>query len=443
MREFIVLLLVVLFAAVYTENIPGQFIVVFKKGMRRQVSISIADDIALASGGQITKRYSKALNGFAIKNVAAAGETALASDPNVDYIIPDTKISIQTTQTVPSSLYHLDRDDQRNRPLDGKYNYNKDGTGITAYVLDTGIRPTHTEFGGRAAVALDALGGNGIDCHGHGTHVSALIGGVTYGIAKKTSIRGVRVLNCDGTGTNSNLIAGIDWVIQNAKKPAIMSMSLTGGANAPTDTAINNAINSGITVICAAGNNADLASNYSPARVPNAVTVGATGDTSDAIADFSNYGPTVDIFAPGTNVLSAGNASDTATIIFSGTSQATPQVAGLIALYLSCNPSLTPSSVISLMKSDSTKNIIPNANRGEPNNFIYTGNVCASATTTTTRGPTTTTRGPTTTTRRPTTTTTTRGPTTTTCPPVPKNCPCGIIIPAGKTCKRCKINCSA
>ena len=212
-----------------------------------------------------------------------------------------------------------------------------------AYIIDTGIRFTHSDFGGRATSGFDAVdGGSADDCNGHGTHVAGTVGGATYGVAKGVQLVAVRVLNCQGSGTNAQVVGGIDWVTANAVKPAVANMSLGGGANSSIDTAVNNSINSGVTYAIAAGNGNALgqrqnACNYSPARVPNAITVGAT-QNNDAAASFSNFGTCVDIFAPGVNITSSWSTSDTATNTISGTSMATPHVAGAAALLLQANP---------------------------------------------------------------------------------------------------------
>jgi subtilisin family serine protease len=239
----------------------------------------------------------------------------------VAFIEEDGEVSIDTTQT--GATWGLDRIDQRNRPLNGTFVYTYAGSGVRAYVIDTGIRTTHSQFGTRAAVSYDALGGNGQDCNGHGTHVAGTIGGSTYGVAKSVQLRAVRVLNCSGSGTNSGVIAGVDWVRANHIKPAVANMSLGGGASSALDTAVNNAINAGVTFVVAAGNSNANACNYSPARVGAAITVGST-TSGDVRSSFSNYGSCVDIFAPGSSITSAWYTSKRSTCRASATSRRRP-----------------------------------------------------------------------------------------------------------------------
>src|SRR6476620_9570109 len=304
-----------------SHKIENSYIVVLDDsvvGERGRYSIApyIANEMAAVHRGKLKHTYQNALNGFAVEMSAEDAE-ALSQDFRVKYVEEDGVVTVDTTQTNPP--WGLDRIDQRNRPLSGTYTYNWTGSGVRAYVIDTGIRTTHTQFGGRASNVFDAFGGNGADCNGHGTHVSGTIGGSTYGVAKSALLRGVRVLDCNGSGSNSGVIAGVDWVTNNHINPAVANMSLGGGASSALDTAVNNLANSGVPIAVAAGNSNTDACTSSPARAANAITVGST-TTSDARSSFSNFGTCLDIFAPGSGITSSWNTSDTATNTISGTS---------------------------------------------------------------------------------------------------------------------------
>lgn len=361
-------------------TIPYRYIVVFKDGVAPDaIDAAIAEAEAAAAQSldaapdapaalTVHYRYTSALLGFAATMPASALK-ALQGNPNVDYIEADQVVTIDTTQT--GATWGLDRIDQRALPLSTTYTYNNTGAGVTAYIIDTGILTSHTQFGGRASVGYDALGGTGIDCNGHGTHVAGTVGGSTYGVAKSVTLKAVRVLNCSGSGTTSGVIAGVDWVKNNAVKPAVANMSLGGSASTTLDTAVNNAINSGVTFAIAAGNSNKDACRYSPARVAAAITVGATTST-DARASYSNYGSCLDLFAPGSSITSAWYTSTTATNTISGTSMATPHVAGVAALYLQSNPAATPTQVSSALVANSTLNVVINAGRNSPNRLLFT-----------------------------------------------------------------------
>jgi len=357
------------------KPIPGNYIVVLdnvaagEPGEFSQAE-QVRDVLVSAYGGKVKKTYKHALNGYAAEMTEAEAE-ALSEDPRVAFVEEDQVYTADATQT--GATWGLDRIDQRDRPLNGTYVYNWTGSGVRAYIIDTGIRTSHTQFGGRASVSYDAVGDgrNGQDCNGHGTHVAGTVGGSTYGVAKSVSLRAVRVLNCQGSGSTSGVIAGVNWVAANRQLPAVANMSLGGGASSALDSAVNSAINAGVTFAVAAGNSNANACNYSPARTAAAITVGST-TSSDARSSFSNYGTCVDIFAPGSSITSAWSTSDTATNTISGTSMASPHVAGAAALYLQANPGASNATVRNALVNNSTTNRISNVGTGSPNRLLYT-----------------------------------------------------------------------
>ena len=340
--------------------------VVGEKGLY-SIAPYIAQELAATHRGKLTHVYKNALNGFAVEMSPADAER-LSEDFRVAFVEEDGMVSLDATQSNPP--WGLDRIDQRNRPLSGTYTFNWTGAGVFAYVIDTGILTSHTQFGGRAANVFDAFGGNGQDCNGHGTHVAGTVGGSTYGVAKSVNLRGVRVLNCSGSGTNSGVIAGVDWVRVNRQNPAVANMSLGGGASSALDTAVNNLSNSGVAIAVAAGNSNANACNSSPARAANAITVGST-TTTDARSSFSNFGSCLDLFAPGSGILSAWIGSTTATRTISGTSMASPHVAGVAALYKQANPGASAATVRNAIVNGATTNVVTNAGTGSPNRLLY------------------------------------------------------------------------
>jgi subtilisin family serine protease len=272
--------------------------------------------------------------------------------------------------TVTANSWGLDRIDQRNRPLSGTYSYNTTASNVYAYVIDTGIYTAHSQFGGRAANVYDVFGGNGQDCNGHGTHVAGTIGGSSYGIARAVRLRGVRVLNCSGSGSTSGIIAAVDWVRNNRTNPAVANLSLGGGYSSSLNTAVNNLHNSGVFVAVAAGNSNRNACNYSPASASSVYTTAAS-TSSDAKASYSNYGSCVDGYAPGSAIRSAWIGSTGATNTISGTSMASPHVAGVAALYKAANGNVSSSSIVSWINSNATTSVISGNVSGTPNRLLF------------------------------------------------------------------------
>ena len=338
---------------------------------------AVAAEHARRFGAEVDFVYEHALKGYAA-TFRGGGAGQAAADGRVAFVEPDGEVTASTTQS--GATWGLDRIDQRALPLNGTFVYTGTGTGVTAYVIDTGIRLGHAEFGGRAVTGIDTIdGGAADDCHGHGTHVAGTVGGATYGVAKQVGLVAVRVLNCEGSGTNSGVIAGIDWVTadHHAGEPAVANMSLGGSASTALDAAVRRSIADGVSYAVAAGNgilNGLLpanACNYSPARVGEAMTVSATNRT-DTKASWANYGSCVDWLAPGVEITSAWNTSDTATNTISGTSMATPHTAGVAALYLQGNPTASPATVQSTLRSLATTNVVKSPGSGTPNRLLFT-----------------------------------------------------------------------
>ncbi|GAA1476195.1 S8 family peptidase [Nocardioides aestuarii] len=350
--------------------VDGSWIVVLEDGATRADTTDSVRQ-ARADGATDVDRYTTALTGFSAQMSDRAVEE-LRADPDVAYIEADQRVSIDATQS--PATWGLDRIDQRNRPLSNSYTYNRTGSGVKAYVIDTGVLASHSQFGGRVVAGATAIndGRGASDCNGHGTHVAGTIGGSTHGVAKSVTIVPVRVLDCNGSGSTSGVIAGVDWVTSNhsAGQPAVANMSLGGGVSTTLDNAVARSISDGVTYAVAAGNESTNACNGSPARVSSALTVGST-TSSDARSSFSNYGSCVDLFAPGSSITSAWYTSNSATNTISGTSMATPHVAGVAALYLQGSPSASPATVSNAIITGSTTGVVSNPGTGSPNRLLY------------------------------------------------------------------------
>ena len=345
--------------------VPGRYIVVFKDGLG-----DVDDEARQVSNrhrGKLTHTYHAALKGMAL---------ALPDD-EVDKVRAEKNVAyVELDQWArgSSAAWSLDRIDQRALPLNGVYSVSSDGSGVSVYIIDSGINYSHVEFGGRAVKGIDVVtpGGTAADCFGHGTHVAGTVGGATYGVAKNVRLVAVRVLNCQNWAYYSDLITGIDWVTANQVRPAVANISISGGFSMAVNQAIENSVAAGVTYAIAAGNDAVDACTVTPASAPSAITVGAT-DENDALVYFSNFGPCVKINAPGVDITSAWVGSNTATATIGGTSMAAPHVAGVAALYLSVNPSALPGAVRAALTGTATPGLLSSVPAGTPNLLVYTG----------------------------------------------------------------------
>jgi subtilisin family serine protease/PKD repeat protein len=352
-----------------SNRVPGQYIVVLQPDAYRDAR-EVAQELSRSYRGQMGRVFRHALRGF-VAHMSEADARALAEDPRVKYVEEDGEVRAVGVQS--GATWGLDRIDQADLPVDQTYTYTTAGAGVNAYIIDTGIRITHSEFDGRASHGYSSIvdGYGADDCNGHGTHVAGTVGGATWGVAKGVNLVAVRVLDCAGSGSYSGVIAGVDWVTQNHVKPAVANMSLGGSASQSVDDAVTASIAAGVVYAIAAGNDNGDACLKSPARTPNALTVGSTTNT-DARSSFSNYGACVDIFAPGSSITSAWYTSNIATNTISGTSMASPHVAGAAVLYLSTNPTATPDQVGSTLTNNAAVGRVTGAGTNSPNLLLYT-----------------------------------------------------------------------
>ncbi|HKU03649.1 MAG TPA: S8 family serine peptidase, partial [Arthrobacter sp.] len=347
----------------------GRYLVRFAQGS----DVATEAQSLQGQGVRIGRTFSAAVRGAAV-TATKAQAAALARSPRVALVEPDLPVTVADTQQSPP--WGLDRIDQRALPLSGTFTPTASGAGVSTYVIDTGVLAENTDFGGRVAPGWTAIadGRGSSDCNGHGTHVAGIIAGKTYGVAKSATVVPVRALGCDGSGYDSDVIAGLDWIASQhaAGTPAVANLSIGGPTSTTLDDAIRGIINDGVTAVVAAGNAAVDACTTSPARVPEALTVAAS-DSSDRQAGFSNYGSCVDMYAPGVNIQSDWDTSTTSAATLSGTSMASPHVAGAAALSLSRNPQQTPAAVAADLTAAATQGTITNVSAGTPNRLLFTG----------------------------------------------------------------------
>ncbi|PNG22821.1 S8 family peptidase [Streptomyces cahuitamycinicus] len=349
--------------------VENSYIVVLKESAGFRANSTKGEDLVAKYGATVDWTYDAVLNGYAIR-ISASGAKSLAEDPAVEFVEQDRMVHLEATQYNPP--WGLDRIDQPRFPRNLMYSYpDTAGKSATVYVIDTGVRITHTEFAGRARHGYDFVDrdANASDGNGHGTHVATTVAGKTYGVAKQSKIVSVRVLDNRGAGTLSGVIAGVDWVTVRRVRPAVANMSLGAGVSTSLDTAVRNSIASGVTYAVAAGNSNANAASFSPARVRSALTVGASTWT-DSRSSFSNYGSQLDMFAPGSLITAGWHTSDTATTTLSGTSMATPHVAGAAAVYLTSHPSAGPATVHSALVNGATTGVLRNVGTGSPNRLL-------------------------------------------------------------------------
>jgi uncharacterized protein (TIGR03437 family) len=360
------------FRTVAGDALANRYIVVLNELPAAQDVGATAAGLASLYGGELRHVYRHALRGFSLRLDERAAR-ALSAHPSVRYVSEDARVSVVATESQPNPpSWGLDRVDQRQPPFDQRYGYSSTGAGVNAYVIDTGIFPEHREFGGRAAIGADFVGDgqNGRDCSGHGTHVAGTIGAARHGIAKEVSLVGVRVLDCTGGGSFGGVIAGVDWVTANHRRPAVANMSLGGPAFQALDEALASSVRAGVSYVVAAGNSSDDACQHSPARAASAITVAAS-DRADARAFFSSFGRCVDVFAPGDGIASTYIGAPDATATLSGTSMASPHVAGVTALYLQTHTQATPEVVTRALLDNATPGRISDPGLGSPNRLLF------------------------------------------------------------------------
>lgn len=382
--SFLFLFLLSGLATAREQIIKDKYLVIFKKNLysRNDTPEKVRESakaLVQKQKGKVHHTYTKVFNGFSA-TLNASAMMALMRNPNVQEIVPDRTISLELPQpsyVQTSPTWGIDRIDQRAKSLDSKYNYQFTGAGVKAYIIDSGINFDHAELEGRASFGFDAFsdGRNGLDCNGHGTHVAGTVGSKTYGVAKGVSLIAVRVLDCNGSGSLSGVVAGMDWVGANNSGPAVVNMSLGASKNLTLNQAVASLSALNVNVVVAAGNSNLDACNSSPASAPAAITVGAS-DSSDIRASFSNYGNCVDLFAPGVSITSIWNSSNSALAVLNGTSMASPHVAGVAALYLEENPSLTSAKLTEAIAGASTKYAI-SSSRSVNNHLVHSFNIQA------------------------------------------------------------------